>query len=60
MFTSSDRGRGAAEDHLVEFVGANALPDEQRAAGLGGEVGRRERPGPVLRFRNGVRAPSTT
>jgi hypothetical protein len=43
-----DRGRRAAEDHLVELVGGEALARKQRAAGLRGEIGRAERPGTVL------------
>ena len=44
------RRRGAAEDHLVELVGRERLAQQQCAAGGGGEVGRRERTGPVARL----------
>ncbi len=45
-----DRRRRAAEDHLVELIGGELLPRQQRAPRLRGEVGGGERPGAVLRL----------
>ena len=44
------RGRGATEDHLVELGGLERLAQQQRAAGVGREIRRRERPGSVARL----------
>jgi hypothetical protein len=40
----------AAEDHLVEGIGSEILPRQQRPAALHGEIDRRERAGPAARL----------
>ena len=40
----------AAEDDLIERVGRERLPRQQRPAALHGEIDRRERPGAAARF----------